>query len=120
MVLLSRNSLSPSAPSAGSRLTLRRAINSERTYVHAPNKRSLDVLGKPPLFPESSVNQYGCRSHCSSFASLSERSQSDTWAGSMVSLTTPTRSALNASRSVSWRNLVEKASKVFLVSYFLL
>ena len=33
--------------------------------------------------------------------------------------TTPTRSSLNASRSVSSRSFVEKASRVFLASYFL-
>jgi hypothetical protein len=32
----------------------------------------------------------------------------------MVSLTTPTRSSLSASRSVSSRSLAEKASRVFL------
>jgi hypothetical protein len=43
----------------------------------------------------------------------------ETWAGCMVSLTTPTRSSRKASRSVSPLSLAEKASRVFLASYFL-
>jgi hypothetical protein len=50
----------------------------------------------------------------------SGRSHSETWAGCMVSFTTPTRSSLSASRSVSSLSLAEKASRVFLASYFLL
>ena len=38
----------------------------------------------------------------------------------MVSLTAETSSSLNASRSVSLRSWAEKASRVFLASYFLL
>jgi hypothetical protein len=49
----------------------------------------------------------------------SGRSHSETWAGCIVSRTTPTKSSLNASRSVSLRNWAEKASRVFLASYFL-
>ena len=48
------------------------------------------------------------------------RNQSETWAGCIVSLTTPTRSSLSASRSVSLRNCAEKVCRVFFVSYFLL
>ena len=40
--------------------------------------------------------------------------------GCIVSLTTPIRSSLRASRSVSSLRVAEKASKVFLASYFLL
>ena len=36
----------------------------------------------------------------------------ETWEGCIVSLTTPTRSSLNASRSVSSRSWAEKASRV--------
>jgi hypothetical protein len=49
----------------------------------------------------------------------SGRSHGETWAGSIVSLTTPMRSPLKASRSVSSRSLAEKASRVFLASYLL-
>ena len=48
------------------------------------------------------------------------RSHSETWAGCMISFTTPTRSSLSASSSVSSLSLAEKASRVFLASYFLL
>jgi hypothetical protein len=61
-----------------------------------------------------------CYSACSPFEAVSVRSHSETWAGCIVSLTTPTRSPLSASRSVSSRNWAEKASRVFLASYFLL
>src|SRR5215213_4575451 len=44
---------------------------------------------------------------------------SETCVGCIVSLTTPTRSSLKASRSVSSLSLAEKASRVFLASYFL-
>ncbi len=54
------------------------------------------------------------------FGALSERSHKETWAGCIVSLTTPTKSLLRASRSVSFFNLVENDSRVFLASYFLL
>ena len=47
------------------------------------------------------------------------RNHSETWAGCIVSLTTPTRSSLSAARSVSLRSLAEKASRVFTASYFL-
>src|SRR5215211_6262098 len=50
---------------------------------------------------------------------VSGRNHSETCAGCMVSLTTSTRSLLRDSRSVSFFNLVEKASRVFLASYFL-
>ena len=49
----------------------------------------------------------------------SGRSHKETWEGCIVSLTTPTRSSLRASRSVSSLSLAEKASRVFLASYFL-
>ena len=57
---------------------------------------------------------------CPSFEAVSGRSHSETWAGCIVSPTTPTRSSLNASRSVWLRSFAEKASRVFLASYFLL
>ncbi len=62
----------------------------------------------------------GCYSACSAFEVVSGRNHSETWAGCIVSLTTPTRSPLSASRSVSSRSWAEKASRVFLASYFLL
>ena len=49
---------------------------------------------------------------------VSGRSHKETWAGCIVSLTTPTRSPLRASRSVSSLSLAEKASRVFAASYF--
>jgi hypothetical protein len=55
-----------------------------------------------------------------SFRAGSAGNHSETCAGCSVSLTTPTRSAFSASRSVSSLSLAEKASRVFLASYFLL
>jgi hypothetical protein len=54
------------------------------------------------------------------FRGASGRNHKETYAGCIVSLTTPTRSSLKASRSVSSRSFAEKASRVFLASYFLL
>src|SRR5215207_10944450 len=54
-----------------------------------------------------------------SFGAGSGCNHSEAWAGCIVSLTTPTRWSLNASRSVSLRNLAEKSSRVFLASYLL-
>jgi hypothetical protein len=48
----------------------------------------------------------------------SGRSHKETWAGCIVSLTTPTSSSLRAPKLVSSRNLAEKPSSVFLASYF--
>src|SRR5919107_5617890 len=56
---------------------------------------------------------------CSPFEGVSGRSHSETWAGCIVSATTPTRSSLRASRSVSSRKRAEKALRVFAASYFL-
>jgi hypothetical protein len=56
---------------------------------------------------------------CSPFGAVAGRNHTDTCAGCIVSFTTPSRSILRASRSVSFFNLVEKASRVFLASYFL-
>jgi hypothetical protein len=53
------------------------------------------------------------------FDAVSGRNHKETWAGCIVSLTTLTRSSLKASRSVSSLSLAEKASRVFLASYFL-
>ena len=53
------------------------------------------------------------------FETVSGRSHKETWAGCIVSRTTPTRFSLKASRSVSALSLEEKASRVFLASYFL-
>jgi hypothetical protein len=87
--------------------------------------RSIPV-GTFPTPPESSKtagkyagHRHGCIS-CSPFASGSGRNHSETCVGCIVSLTTPTKSSLKASRSVSSRILAEKASRVFLASYFLL
>jgi hypothetical protein len=55
----------------------------------------------------------------SPFAAVSGRNHKETCAGCIVSLTTPTRSSLNASRSVSFLSLAEKASRVFAASYLL-
>src|SRR5829696_7808949 len=53
------------------------------------------------------------------FGTVSGRNHTGTCAGCIVSLTTPTSSLLRASRSVSSLSLAEKASRVFLASYFL-
>ena len=50
---------------------------------------------------------------------VSGRSHKETWAGCIVSLTTPTRSSLSASRSVSSLSIAEKASRVLAAWYFL-
>ena len=52
-------------------------------------------------------------------AAESGRSHSETWAGCMLSLTTPTGSSREASRSFSSLSVAEKASRVFAASYFL-
>jgi hypothetical protein len=57
---------------------------------------------------------------CRSSRAVSGRSHNETCAGCIVSLTTPTRSSFNTSRSVSSLSLAEKASRVFLASYLLL
>ena len=56
---------------------------------------------------------------CRSFEAVSGRNHTETRAGCIVSLTTPTRSPLNASRFVSSRSFIENPSRVFLASYFL-
>jgi hypothetical protein len=53
------------------------------------------------------------------FGAVSGRNHTETWAGCIVSFTTPTRSPFRASRSVSSRSLAAKASRVFLASYLL-
>src|SRR5215204_2296745 len=55
-----------------------------------------------------------------SFRAGSGCTHSETCAGCIVSFTTPTRSSLRASRFVSSRSSAAKASRVFLISYFLL
>ena len=60
----------------------------------------------------------GTRSYSPS-EGLSGRNHKETCAGCIFSLTTPTSSLLNASKSVSSRSLAEKASSVLLASYFL-
>jgi hypothetical protein len=57
-------------------------------------------------------------SACSPVGAVSGRNHTETCAGCIVSLTTPNKSLLRASRSVSFFNLVEKASRVFLVGSF--
>ena len=54
---------------------------------------------------------------CLLLESVSGRSHRETWAGCIVSLTTPTISSLKASRSVSSLSLAEKASRVLAASY---
>jgi hypothetical protein len=51
---------------------------------------------------------------------VSRLNHKEMWAGCIVSLTTPTRSSLNASRSVSSRSYIENPSSVLAASYFLL
>jgi hypothetical protein len=57
---------------------------------------------------------------CWPFEAVSGRSHNETWAGCIVSLTTPTSSSFSASRSVSSLSLTEKSARVFLASYLLL
>jgi hypothetical protein len=56
---------------------------------------------------------------CFPFEAVSGCSHREAWACCTVSLATPTRSSLKASRSVSSLSLAEKASSVFAASYFL-
>ena len=72
--------------------------------IHGPNLTHTHRSDEPAELP---------------FIDVSGLSHSETCAGCIVSLTTPTRSSLNASRSVSLRNWAEKASRVFLASYLL-
>src|SRR5215204_4791305 len=78
----------------------------------------------PPLGEARHLTTMGIRTvagycPCPPFEVFSGRSHSETCAGCIVSLTTPTRLPLNASRSVSSLSFAEKASRVFLASYFL-
>src|SRR5215204_4976390 len=52
-----------------------------------------------------------------SFRAGSGCNHSETWAGCIVSLTTPTKSSLSAFRSVSSRSFIENASSVLAASY---
>jgi hypothetical protein len=54
------------------------------------------------------------------FDGVSARNHKETCTGYTVSLATPTRSSLKASRSVSSLSLAEKASSVFLASHYFL
>src|SRR5918992_3791714 len=78
----------------------------------------------PPQYVDRGASMFcgrtsGSYSVCPPFGAVSGRNHTDTWAGCIVSFTTPTKSLLRASRSVSSRSVAEKASKVFLASYFL-
>src|SRR5215207_4507947 len=57
------------------------------------------------------LHLWGCSSPSLRLGGGSERSHSETWAGCIVPLTTPTRSSLKASRSVSSLSLAEKAPR---------
>jgi hypothetical protein len=56
---------------------------------------------------------YGSSPPLRSLTRASGRNHKETWAGCIVSLTTPTRSSLKASRFVSFLSFAEKASSVF-------
>jgi hypothetical protein len=81
------------------------------TYPSLCEARHPDAIGEKPV-----------ARYCPAppFEVVSGRSHSETWAGCIVSLTTPTRSLLNASRSVSSRSFIENSSSVLAASYFLL
>jgi hypothetical protein len=77
------------------------------------------VFSLPPQYVDRGASRCcsqtsGSYSACSPFGAVAGRNHTDTCAGCIVSLTTPTRSLLRASRSVSLRSLAEKASRVFL------
>jgi hypothetical protein len=78
---------------------------------HGPQHRRRDRRGVGLELP------YSCPSLL--VDAVSGRSHSETCAGCMVPVTTPTRSSSKASRSVSSLSLTEKSSRVFLASYFL-
>jgi hypothetical protein len=68
---------------------------------------------------ESLREPRNCFSVCPLIEAVSVRSHRETWAGCIVSLTTPRRSSLNESRSAFFLSVDEKVSRVFLASYFL-
>ena len=74
----------------------------ERNYHH--RQRGSRVAGDT-IFSEGVESVRSC-------SLAGSRSHKETWAGCTVSLTTSTRSALSASRSVSLRSWAEKTSKV--------
>ena len=103
-------------------------------YQEAPNFRELRKaevqLSRTPVLDTSVNSAAKAYSSCPdsrmaalfiflSFRAGSGCNHSEACAGCIVSFTTPTRSSLNASRSVSSRNWAEKVSMVFTASYFL-
>jgi hypothetical protein len=92
----------------------RNAVISERLAANAGTL----VAARPKLGGQKEAEPVRTRSY-SPCEGLSGRNHKETWAGCIVSFTTPARSSFNASRSVSSLSLAEKASKVFLASYFL-
>jgi hypothetical protein len=88
--------------------------NASRSHRNGPDNllvRHLDAIGIQTVAVYLPGQPFGV---------ASGRSHRETRVGCIVSLTTPTRSPLSASRSVSSLSLTEKASRVFLASYFLL
>jgi hypothetical protein len=92
-----------------------------KTYVRP--LLSVDVFGEPQHRCQRgrtigpSARLYSCPWLL--FGGSSGRSHKETWEGSIVFLTTPSSSLFRASKSVSSLSFAEKASKVFLASYFL-
>ena len=50
--------------------------------------------------------------------SSGSHSHSKTWAGCSVSPTAPVKTLLNASRSVSWRSITQRTSRIYAASSF--
>jgi hypothetical protein len=107
-----------SGPATASR-RWRRALLAVSTDIHPSIRELCQGEVRRNLFQTSPLVR-SCYSAFSTFRDVAGRNHREMWAGCIVSLTTPTRSSLNASRSVSFRNCAEKVSKVFLASYFLL
>jgi hypothetical protein len=85
-------------------------------FVYHAGSTYLRPLAQVSTLSGDSFGQPGTLSF---FEAVSGRSHSETCAGCMVSLTTPTRSSLKASRSVSFLSVAEKASRVLAASYLL-
>jgi hypothetical protein len=98
-----------------------------RWCAHPPMRPPISATHPPPIC-ESHLRKRSIRTLawlllsyvvCRSLEAVSGGSHTDTWAGCIVSLTTPTSSPFNASRSVWSLSLAENASRVFLASYLL-
>ncbi len=117
------NPLAPTARAGGiKRISAKPPRGCSSTVEPQPSKLVMGVRFPSPALAPSGQEDEPHRHRLAvrlPFASVSGRNHSETCAGCIVLLTTATRSSLRASRSVSWLSVAEKASRVFLASYFL-